>query len=292
MKHYSIGELELLSRIKTHTIRVWEQRYKLLDPERSEGNTRYYNENQLKKLLKVALLNKSGIKISHIVEMSDLELSQKADEIILNTGNIDLAVEQLMNASLNFDQNKTKNFFNQYIQLYGLENTFEKIILPYLRIVGNLWVSGKITPGHEHFFTNLCKLKLFAEIDKLELPNNKESGVLLFQPEWDYHELGILYYMYLFTKAGYFCTYLGQAVPIKDAIQTANTLKIKHIITTFIGPTTHENVLEYIDKLVNGTKNNTIYVSGPHVDFPLTQYKNRVFVFRSVSDLIKLFKLK
>nr|HPR61781.1 MerR family transcriptional regulator [Prolixibacteraceae bacterium] len=269
MKHYSIGELELLSRIKTHTIRVWEQRYKLLEPERTEGNTRFYNESQLKKLLKVALLNKSGIKISHIVEMSDQELSQKADEIILNTGNIDLAVEQLMNASLNFDQNKTKTFFDQYIKLYGIENTFEKIILPYLRIVGNLWVSGKITPGHEHFFTNLCKLKLFAEIDKLELPTNKESGVLLFQPEWDYHELGILYYMYLFTKAGYFCTYLGQAVPIKDAIQTANTLKKKHIITTFIGPTTQENVLEYIDKLVTETKNNTIYVSGPHVDFPL-----------------------
>ncbi|MBN2263760.1 MAG: MerR family transcriptional regulator [Prolixibacteraceae bacterium] len=292
MKHYSIGELELLSRIKTHTIRVWEQRYKLLVPERSEGNTRYYNENQLKKLLKVALLNKSGIKISHIVEMSDQELSQKADEIILNTGNIDLAVEQLMNASLNFDQNKTKSFFDQYIQLYGLENTFEKIIFPYLRVVGNLWVSGKITPGHEHFFTNLCKLKLFAEIDKLALPTNNESGVLLFQPEWDYHELGILYYMYLFTKAGYFCTYLGQAVPIKDAIQTANTLKKKHIITTFIGPTTHENVLEYIDKLVTGTKNSTIYVSGPHVDFPLNQYKNRVMVFQSVNDLIKLFKLK
>jgi DNA-binding transcriptional MerR regulator len=292
MKHYSIGELELLSRIKTHTIRVWEQRYKLLVPERSEGNTRYYNENQLKKLLKVALLNKSGIKISHIVEMSDQELSQKADEIILSTGNIDLAVEQLMNASLNFDQNKTKSFFDQYIQLYGLENTFEKIIFPYLRVVGNLWVSGKITPGHEHFFTNLCKLKLFAEIDKLALPTNNESGVLLFQPEWDYHELGILYYMYLFTKAGYFCTYLGQAVPIKDAIQTANTLKKKHIITTFIGPTTHENVLEYIDKLVTGTKNSTIYVSGPHVDFPLNQYKNRVMVFQSVNDLIKLFKLK
>ncbi|HOO85239.1 MAG TPA: MerR family transcriptional regulator [Prolixibacteraceae bacterium] len=292
MKHYSIGELELLSRIKTHTIRVWEQRYKLLEPERTEGNTRFYNESQLKKLLKVALLNKSGIKISHIVEMSDQELSQKADEIILNTGNIDLAVEQLMNASLNFDQNKTKTFFDQYIKLYGIENTFEKIILPYLRIVGNLWVSGKITPGHEHFFTNLCKLKLFAEIDKLELPTNKESGVLLFQPEWDYHELGILYYMYLFTKAGYFCTYLGQAVPIKDAIQTANTLKKKHIITTFIGPTTQENVLEYIDKLVTETKNNTIYVSGPHVDFPLTQYKKRVMVFQSVNDLITLFKLK
>lgn len=292
MKHYSIGELELLSRIKTHTIRVWEQRYKLLEPERSEGNTRYYNDNQLKKLLKVALLNKSGIKISHIVEMNDQELSQKADEIILNTSNIDIAVEQLMNASLNFDQNKTRSFFNQYIKLYGLENTFEKIIFPYLRIVGNLWVSGKITPGHEHFFTNLCKMKLFSEIDKLELPTNKESGVLLLQPEWDYHELGILYYMYLFSKAGYFCTYLGQAVPIKDAIQTANTLKKKHIITTFIGPTTRENVLDYINKLVSGTKNTTIYVSGPHVDFLLTLHISRVVLFESVYDLINLFKLK
>lgn len=292
MKQYSIGELEVLSRIKTHTIRVWEQRYHILIPDRSEGNTRYYSENQLKKLLKIALLNKSGMKISQIVKLNEEEIDEKANEISLNTENIDIAVEQLMNASINFDQNKIKEFIDLYNHQHGVIDTFEKVIFPYLRVVGNLWVSGKITPGHEHFFTNLCKQKLFSEIDRLPLPESKDPGILLCQPEWDYHELGILYYLFLLRKAGYFCTYLGQAVPIIDAVETANSLNKKYIITTFIAPTTREKVINYIDKLVNRTTNNTIYVSGPHVDFPITQYGKRVIVFRSIDELILKFKLK
>jgi MerR family transcriptional regulator, light-induced transcriptional regulator len=292
MKLYSIGELEVLSRIKTHTIRMWEQRYQLLTPERSEGNTRYYSEGQLMKLLNVALLNKSGMKISHIARLSEKELHEKTNEAALTDNSLDVAVEQLMVASMNFDEKKIAELFNSYHKTYGIEDTFEKIIFPYLRVVGNLWVNGKITPGHEHFFTNLCKLKLFSVIDQLPLPGNTKPAILLCQPEWDYHELGILYYNYLFRKAGYQSTYLGQAVPVADAVQTAKTVKAGYIITTFIGPTTKEQIVKYIEELVNGTENTEMFVSGPHVDFPITQFGKRLTVFRSMDVLIDKFKLK
>lgn len=293
MKLYSIGELEVLSRIKSHTIRVWEQRYGLLEPVRSEGNTRYYTEEQLMKLLKVALLNKNGIKISHIAQLNDQELIDKASEIALSEQSIDIAVEQLMVASLKFDQIQISTLFKSYFKRHGFEDTFEKIIFPYLKVVGNLWVNGKITPGHEHFFTNLCRLKLFAEVEKLTLSNSKSTVVLFAQPEWDFHELGILYHMYLFRKAGYLCTYLGQAVPSIDAIQTANTIKANYIISTFIGPTNKNQILKYIDEIIKGIDPKTEFlISGPHVNFPINKYGKQLSIFNSVDVLIKRFNLK
>ncbi|HKK82136.1 MAG TPA: MerR family transcriptional regulator, partial [Prolixibacteraceae bacterium] len=223
-KQYSIGELAVLSQIKAHTIRIWEQRYGLLTPTRSVGNTRYYNEHQLMKLLNVALLNKSGMKISQIAAMSEHELMETAAEYTISGVSKQTAVEQLMNASLHFEQDTISNLFNAYIEEFGIEETFEDIVFPFLKIVGNLWVNGKITPGHEHFFTNMCKLKLFSVIDQLPLPPEPKPHIILALPGWDYHELGILYYNYLFKKAGYPVTYLGQAVPAEDVVQTAQTV--------------------------------------------------------------------
>jgi DNA-binding transcriptional MerR regulator len=290
MKLYSIGELEVLSQIKAHTIRIWEQRYNLLEPTRSEGNTRYYSEDQLMKLLNVALLNKSGVKISTIAKYSSSELTEKAAQVALQDKSLEHAVEQLMVASLNFDQKTIADLFDSYNQLYGVEDTFEKIVFPYLRVVGNLWVTGKITPGHEHFFSNLCKLKLFAVIDQLPLPETGKSSILLCLPEWDYHELGILYYHYKFRKAGYHCTYLGQAVPAIDVKQTAKTIRANYIITTFIGPTTPERVLKYIEDLLDGCTADLL-VSGPNIDFEISNYNGRVTVYRSMDFLIDKFQL-
>lgn len=291
MKLYSIGELALLSQIKPHTIRIWEQRYQLLVPSRSDGNTRYYSEEQLMKLLNVALLNKNGLKISQISKLSHEDLTEKAGAIITYDRSIELAVDQLMIASLNFDQLKITELFNHYNEQYGVANTFEKIIFPYLRVVGNLWVNGKITPGHEHFFSNLCRLKLFSVIDQLPLVEQHASSVLLSLPEWDYHELGILYYNYVFRKAGYNCTYLGQAVPAADLIHTAKTIKAKYCILTFIGPTTPEKTIKYIETVMHETENVHFYISGPQVNFPISDYKGRLTVFQSFANLKQVFNL-
>lgn len=292
MKLYSIGELAILSQIKPPTIRIWEQRYKLLVPSRSEGNTRYYSEEQLMKLLNVALLNKNGVKISHIAKLTNAELIEKANELAVSDQSIELAVEQLMIASLHFDQDRIAELFNTYNQRYGIEDTFEKIVFPFLRVVGNLWVNGKITPGHEHFFSNLCRQKLFSAIDQLPLKLSYKSAVLLCQPEWDFHELGILYYNYLFQKAGYPCTYLGQAVPAPDVIKVAKTIKASYLVTTFIGPTTPEKITQYLETILNDTNEIKIYISGPHVNFPISDYNGRLSVFPTLAQLSQQFNLK
>ncbi|MDA3879892.1 MAG: MerR family transcriptional regulator [Prolixibacteraceae bacterium] len=291
-RQYSIGELSVLSQIKAHTIRIWEQRYGLLKPTRSEGNTRYYSEQQLMKLLNVALLKKNGVKISQIATLSEQELIDTAAKHTTSGTSKSTAIEQLMTASMNFDQTTLSKLFNTYIGQYGIEETFEEIIFPYLKIVGNLWVNGKITPGHEHFFSNMCKLKLFSVID--QLPNIKElkPHILLSLPEWDYHELGILYYNFLLKKAGYPCTYLGQAVPAADVIQTSRTVNAKYIITTFIGPTTEKETKNYIDSIMKSLTDVHMYISGSHVLSFTNNHPKRLTVFMSIDKLLQDFRLK
>lgn len=292
MKLYSIGELSVLSQIKSHTIRIWEQRYKLLTPTRSEGNTRYYSDDQLMKLMKVALLNKSGVKISQIAKLSEEDLIEKTNQLALSDSSIDLGVEQFMVASLNFDQHKIVYLFDKYIFKYGIEKTYEEIIFPFLRVVGNLWVNGKITPAHEHFFTNLCKLKLFSVIDQLPMPEPGKTPVILGLPEWDFHELGILYYAYLFRKAGYNSTYLGQAVPTADIVKAAETVNARYAIITFIGPTTQESVQDYLDRIIKASNNLDILISGPHTDFKINDRGGRISKFRNMNDLVDKFGLR
>ncbi|MCF8363748.1 MAG: MerR family transcriptional regulator [Prolixibacteraceae bacterium] len=291
-KHYSIGELAVLSQIKAHTIRIWEQRHGLFTPVRSVGNTRYYSEQQLMKLLNVALLRKNGMKISRIASMSEHEIIEKASELTTSGFSKKMAIEQMMNASLHFDQTTLSKLFNTYIETHGIEETFEDIFFPFLKIVGNLWVNGKITPGHEHFFSNMCKLKLFSVIDQLPIPANSKPHILLALPEWDYHELGILYYHYLLKKAGYACTYLGQAVPADDVVQTAKTVNAQHIILTFIGPTTEKDIKDYLDKIIENTTGTHLFISGPHVATLKNKQPKKVTVFMSMDTLIKKFKLK
>ncbi len=291
-KQYSIGELALLSQVKAHTIRIWEQRYNLLSPSRSVGNTRYYNKHQLMKLLNVALLRKSGLKISQIAAMGETELIDKAAEHTTSGLSKQTAVEQLMNASLHFEQATLSKLFNSYIEKYGIEETFEDIVFPFLKIVGNLWVNGKITPGHEHFFSNMCKLKLFSVIDQLPLAAKANPQIILALPEWDYHELGILYYYYLLKKAGYPATYLGQAVPANDVVQTSKTVKAQYIILTFIGPTTEKEIKVYIDKIIKNTTDSHLFISGPHVATLKNKQPKKVTIFMSMGTLVKKFNLK
>ncbi len=293
MKQYSIGELEILTRIKAHTIRVWEQRYKLIVPDRSDGNTRYYNEVQLRLLMKIALLRKSGRKISEIAKLTPPQIEEETTKVSEGSISPKIALDQFMISSFNFNETEVSKLFHRYYNQYGVIETFEKIIFPFLRVVGNLWVSGKITPGHEHFFTNLCRQKLFSEIENLPInTQSTKQHILLCMPEWDFHELGILYYNYIFKKSGYLCTYMGQAVPASDVIYTTKSTKSDIIIINFIGPTSIKQINNYLNEIIKETKNTKIFISGPHVNKQIDTHKGRVTSYKGIHDLSKWFRLE
>ncbi len=288
MKQYSIGELEHISGIKAHTIRVWENRYALLKPERSEGNTRYYSENDLKKLMMVALLNKNGLRISKIANMDLDQLQDMADQPGDSNVFFPQLIDSLLLYSIQFDENKLIELMNSLIDQYGIEVSFRKVVFPFLRKVGVLWLSGKITPGHEHFFSNLCRQKLFAEIDKMPPSTPEKPHYVLFQPSWDLHELGILFYFLLLRKNHFPSTYLGQAVPATDAISAINTTQAAYAISSFIAPTSPSEIESFLQAILEGTQHTKLLLTGPHLNFQVERLSERIIVFRSIEELKKI----
>lgn len=217
MSNYSIKELEKLSGIKAHTIRIWEKRYGLLAPLRSETNIRYYGDNELKKLLNVTSLIGHGFKISKISEMSILEINQHLDNLINANKTSDSVSETLINqlitAAINYDENAFEKAFSSAILRYGLIDTYTQIIYPLLEKTGLMWAKSELVPAQEHFLSNLLKQKIQTAIDSVAPAIPSEEPWVLFLPEEEIHDIGLLFSSYIIRGGGNPVIYLGGRVP-------------------------------------------------------------------------------
>lgn len=214
---FSIKDLENLSEVKAHTIRIWEQRYSALTPERSEGNQRIYSIESLKRLLNLAYLIESGYKISKIAELSKLDLESLVNQKITSDKSVYYLNDQLKVAILSFDEETIDKTIDQVVGKLGLEIGYTEVIFPLLKKVGVLWQSSQITPAHEHFIVNIVKQKLIfgsAQVPK----NSKTDGpvFVLFLPDHELHEIGLLYVNLYLRIRGAKTIYLGQSTPIED----------------------------------------------------------------------------
>ncbi|MGZ3881190.1 MAG: MerR family transcriptional regulator [Flavisolibacter sp.] len=213
---FTIKELEALSGIRAHTIRIWEQRYNFLKPSRTETNIRRYSNEELKTLLTVALLNKYGYKISRIDSMSH-EDRKKA---VLGLSHEEAFNERLVNKMIGYmiDMRNTdfERLLNDHISEYGIEKTITEIIFYFLEKVGILWHTNHILPVQEHIVSNIVRQKILSAIDSLPLVNKHEPVFLLFLPEEEHHEMGLLFVYYLLRKKKMPVIYLGSSVPLKD----------------------------------------------------------------------------
>jgi len=225
---YSIQDLEELSGVKAHTIRIWEKRYNLLVPERTATNIRLYSDNDLRKLLNVSTLINLGLKISKISELSELEIGEKIEEHLLpekTDKQTELFINNLISAGITFDTFRFDSTFSSAILRFGLRDTYTKVLLPVLIRIGLMWGKNQIVPAQEHLISNLIKQKLFAGIDGLPLNTSPKKKYLLFLPPNENHEIGLLLSYYLLKQAGHRVYYLGANVPINNlniAVKSAN----------------------------------------------------------------------
>lgn len=249
MAEYSIKELEKLSGVKAHTIRIWEKRYKLINPKRTPTNIRSYSDSDLKKIINVAIVNNSGVKISHIARLPASELSRLVQQQHESGEDIASPIDKLTITTVEMNERG----FNRVMKKLKSSMSFEEIVLgvlyPFLEKIGVLWQTGEITPAQEHFISNLIRQKIFVAIDSLPLPNDNSKKIVLFLPENEYHEIGLLFYHYLARKKGYTSLYLGQSVPYEDIKAVVNVHKPKFIITSIV-TTLHEgDIKNYVGKL-------------------------------------------
>jgi DNA-binding transcriptional MerR regulator len=263
MSNYSIKDLERITGVKAHTIRIWEKRYGLISPRRTESNIRLYCDEDLKKLLNVSILLRSGFKISRIADMSQEELSKKILEVSVIANGNESQIESLVVAMIDLDEMKFEKTLSQAIIRYGFENTLFEIIYPFFERVGVLWQAGSINPAQEHFITNLIKQKIYVAIDGVANshgPGGKKA--VLFLPEWELHEIGMLIFDYFLKKQGLKVIYLGQKVPEEDVFSVIERVQPDYLITSFSSPVEKEELSQYIRKLSSRFQQGRILLAG------------------------------
>ncbi|HMM11861.1 MAG TPA: MerR family transcriptional regulator [Bacteroidales bacterium] len=263
MSTYSIKDLERLTNIKAHTLRIWEKRYGIVEPPRSETNIRHYTDEDLKKLLNVSILNRHGIKISRIARMSNYEINQKILEVIRPESDYLSQIEGLVVAMIELNEERFERILNQSIIKIGFEESLFHVVYPFFEKVGVLWQTGTINPAQEHFISNLIRMKLFVAIDSLpRVYDSSAKTLLMFLPEWELHEIGLLTYYYLSRKNGYRAIYLGQNVPINDLFSVAGTVKPDVLATYFVSAITQQEMKDYIMQLSEHFGNQQLLISG------------------------------
>lgn len=261
MATYSIKDLERLSGIKAHTLRIWEKRYGVLDPDRTDTNIRSYCDKDLRRILNISILNKNGYKISKIAALGDHEREKLVLEITRQKQSVpENAFDQLIIHMMNLNEKGFNTVFQDLIDTNGIEETFRKVIFPFLERIGVLWQVGTIIPAQEHFISNLIRQKLITAIDALPYPDSAKVEAVLFLPEHYLHELGLLFYHYYLKKKGVKSIYLGQAVPYDDIVLTMQKFEPKYSVSSWVAPVAIELMDGFFKKLDRALEKNDIVV--------------------------------
>ncbi|MGY6558900.1 MAG: MerR family transcriptional regulator [Nitritalea sp.] len=272
MSTYSIKDLEQLSGIKAHTLRVWEQRYKLLSPKRTDTNIRYYDDFDLKLILNVALLNDNGFKISKIASMTEDEMKQEVIKLTERSLTHDDQIHTLTICMIEMDEERFDKVLSSNILKLGFEQTMMHIIYPFMSKIGVLWQTGAINPAQEHFISNLVRQKLIVAIDG-QVYKGGGKKFLLYLPEGELHEISLLFAAYLIKAKGHKVIYLGQSTPDEDLTLVYRLHKPDYLMTVLTTNPAADQVQSYIFQLSERFPQAEIILSGYQIigqdlDFP------------------------
>ncbi len=286
---FSIKDLENLSGIKAHTIRIWEKRYEILEPERTDTNIRLYNLKNLTKLLNVTFLYNAGFKISKIAKMSAEELNQTVREQATKKRDKDHFIDELKISMLSFNQYSFEQTYNRMVAEMSFRDVFLEVFIPLLEYIGIHWQSDSITPSHEHFMSSLIMQKLLINIERVQQSQAvKDKVYVLFLPDGEIHELGLLYLNYELALEGYQTVYLGSSVPIDSLIAVTETFDNLDFISYFTVYPTKDEVDDYLknfDEQILSKQKSNFFVVGRTAQESTFKGKN-VKVFNRIDELI------
>ncbi|MEM6321423.1 MAG: MerR family transcriptional regulator [Bacteroidota bacterium] len=288
MAIYSIKDLEKLSGIKAHTIRIWEQRYSIIEPGRTQTNIRYYTDQDLKLLLNIALLNKNGIKISKIAKMRDEEILEKVAAISEINFENDVQLDALTLSMIEMDEYKFDRIVSTNIQQLGFERTMLEVIYPFLDKLGLLWLTGSINPVQENFMSYLIRQKIIAAINNEPIAQGKDvPKFLIYLPEGESQELSLLFMHYLLKSRKFKVVYIGNYISLTD-LKDAYQIHVPEYIYAIISETfTKPSVKDYINTLCNTFPEPKILLSGYQVISQNVQSSRNCKVLKNLGDTIQ-----
>ena len=256
---FSIKDLENLSGIKAHTIRIWEKRYNLLVPERTDTNIRTYNLRSLQKLMNISFLNSNGYKVSRIAALNEFQIASKVKEISYLGNTETHAFNAFKLAMLNFDQLLFYNTYNRLLEEKSFREVFYDLFIPIIQDIGLLWQKLTITPSHEHFLSVHIRQKVLIHIERIQSANPKPNTktFVLFLPHNEIHDIGLLFINYELLSRGYHTIYLGESVPIEDLNLLNNLNEDITFVTYFTIKPDPSEVENYLKKLYGEVIKNT-----------------------------------
>ncbi|MGB1204467.1 MAG: MerR family transcriptional regulator [Chitinophagales bacterium] len=291
MGQYSIKELEHLTGVKAHTLRIWEQRYKFVKPKRTRTNIRYYTDDDMKKILNISILNKYGLRIGTIAKMDKNAIKENINNISESNESFkyELHINKLATCMLELDEQGFEKIITTCILQVGLEKTMFSIIYPFLQKIGVMWLTNRANPAQEHFIVNLIRQKLIVAIDgQVVKPDNNSKKYLLFLPEDELHEVSLLFLCYLLKVRNHIVTYLGANVPFSNIIPIANKSKSEYLYTIFTAPIDKNEMLNYLKNLSQKVPNKQIVASGSQVcKLNIDKLPKNVSVLKSINEIMQ-----
>ena len=287
MNQFSISQLERFSGIKAHTIRIWEQRYNALQPSRSEGNTRYYDNVQLRRLLNIVSLSNQDYKVSELCTMPDEQLFKLVGGVKNETKNRteEYFVSQLIAAGMSYDEIYFNKIFSHCLLRYGMKDAYLKVIYPVLVRTGLMWTCDGMAPANEHFISNLFRQKFFTAIDALPPPKPEFDSWLLFLPENEFHEVGLLFSYYLVRLSGNKVIYLGSSIPLKSLMNIGEEISYQNLLFFLVHKDLNEDIHEYLNELSNHFSGKKICVAGDKELLNQVKKAKNIRFLSSVEDL-------
>lgn len=294
MNKFSISQLEQFSGIKAHTIRIWEQRYNALNPNRSQGNTRSYDNAQLRRLLNIVSLSDSDYKVSELCSMPDAKLFNLVESELISkdekSGSAEYFVSQLIAASVDYDTLIFEKVFSTCQHKHGVKDLYTKVIYPLLNRIGLMWSCDTMPPAQEHFISNIIRQKLFSAIDNSKPKETSKDSWLLFLPENEFHEIGLLFSYFLIKQAGKKVIYLGTNVPLDTLNSAVKDTSPSNLLFFFVHknlPEEYEAYCNSLSKTFSGVK---IFVAGDEKLKGDIKIGKRIIWINSVEELEKELK--
>lgn len=290
-QEFTIKDLENISGVKAHTIRIWEKRYNLLTPKRTDTNIRLYSNKNLEKLLNIVLLNNNNFKISKIAKMSDEELLLQCNEMAINSLHKDEAINSFKLAMFNFDTVLFNSTYDKLLLKMTFRDVFKDVFIPFLEHIGLLWHTDTLIPAYEHFVSNLITQKIQINTEKITSnTSNTAKTYVLYLPENEIHELGLLYLNYELNLRGNNTIYLGQSLPF-DNLNYFLKSKNEYCFITYLTIMPYDSkVKEYFqeaDALLKDSKAEFIAI-GRKTDLVNNyNFESDIKLYKSVSDLLK-----
>jgi DNA-binding transcriptional MerR regulator len=286
MAEYKIKDLENLTGIKSHTIRIWEKRYSILSPDRTDTKIRTYTDDELTHLLTVSMLNRNGIKISKIAKLEQEDMNKLLWDIKVNK-EPEYSMDKLILALVSLDEELFKGTMNGLIDKYGLEKTFVNHLIPFLDRIGIMWLIGTINPSQEHFMSNLIRQKIISEIDKQPIPKEDSKSILMYLPEHEWHEISLLFYQFLLRAKGVHTSYLGQSLPYPSLLESIEKLKPHAILSSWLTAVDKKFVVNYFKQLNKDLPDMKVFAGGAQIKANSKDLKGLIIEVQNIPELLE-----